>query len=150
MNHNRPVLNNLPYSAATFCLTMVALAVGCTPPSQPSVTATGTVHVGGEPLSGAVVTLEPMRQTTGPNASAPVFDGKFQVPAAAGLHGGTYRVRVAMIPAELLGGLPAQQAASLPPADAVIDPAFDAESQLTCELKPGQPNVLAFAVEFLK
>ncbi|WP_145207764.1 carboxypeptidase-like regulatory domain-containing protein [Planctomycetes bacterium TBK1r] len=141
--------DRLPF-AATSVLAMMLLTTGCTTPSQPNVTATGTVHVSGEPLSGAVITLEPMRQTTGPNASAPVFDGRFQVPASAGLHGGTYRVRVAMIPAELLAKLPSEQAASLPPADSVIDPSFDAESQLTCELKPDQPNALAFVVEFLK
>ena len=141
--------DRLPFAAA-LVLAVFLLTTGCTTPSQPNVTATGTVQVAGEPLSGAVITLEPMRNTTGPNASAPVFDGRFQVPASAGLHGGTYRVRVAMIPAEMLAKLPAEQAASLPPAGAVIDPLFDAESQLTCELKPYQANALAFAVEFLK
>ncbi|WP_259636178.1 carboxypeptidase-like regulatory domain-containing protein [Stieleria sedimenti] len=141
--------DRLPFATA-LVLAMILLTTGCNSPPQPNVTATGTVHVAGEPLSGAVITLEPMRQTTGPNASAPVFDGRFEVPASAGLHGGTYRVRVAMIPTELLVKLPSEQAASLPPAGAVIDPSFDAESQLSCDLKPDQPNALAFAVEFLK
>ncbi|MDV6030755.1 MAG: carboxypeptidase regulatory-like domain-containing protein [Phycisphaera sp. RhM] len=141
--------DRLPLATA-LVLAMMLLVTGCNSPSQRDVTAIGTVRVAGKPLSGAVITLEPMRQTTGPNASAPVFDGRFQVPASAGLHGGTYRVRVAMIPTELLAKLPSEQAAALPPADSVIDPSFDAESQLTCELKPDQPNTLAFAVDFLK
>ncbi|MGB7327963.1 MAG: hypothetical protein WBD31_24020 [Rubripirellula sp.] len=123
--------------------------VGCGSDDQPSVTANGVLSVNGKPLSGAVVTLEPMSGTTGPNVSVPVFGGQFNVTANADLHGGTYRVRVAMIPRELCKGLPAEQLALLPPADAMIDPAFDANSQLVCELKPGQSNSLNFEVEFL-
>ncbi|TWU56811.1 hypothetical protein Poly51_27280 [Rubripirellula tenax] len=122
---------------------------GCNPPPSPTLTASGTVVVRGKPLSGAVITLEPMRETKGPNASVPIFDGRFEVPADAGLHGGMYRVRIAMIPAEIRKAIPADQAKSMPPDDAMIDPAFDASSQLTCELKPDHANALAFAVEFL-
>ncbi|WP_182865240.1 hypothetical protein [Stieleria mannarensis] len=146
--------------AFVFALTLMVALGGCSAPPQPSVSATGTVTVDGDPLSGtplsgaplsgAVVTLEPMRDTTGPNASAPVFDGTFEIPVTAGLHGGTYRVRIAMIPAELLDGLPDQQAKSLPPPGTVIDPAFDAESDLSCQLIPDQTNKLTFEVKFLK
>ncbi|TWU47774.1 hypothetical protein [Rubripirellula reticaptiva] len=123
--------------------------VGCSSGHESTVTANGILSVRGKPLSGAVITLEPMSGTTGPNASVPVFGGKFSVPATADLHGGTYRVRVAMIPRELCKGLPAEQAALLPPADTMIDPAFDANSQLVCELKPDHSNSLKFEVEFL-
>ncbi|QEF99140.1 hypothetical protein Mal15_32000 [Stieleria maiorica] len=136
--------------ATAFGLTLLTVLVGCSSPTRPSVSASGTVVVDGEPLSGAVITLEPMRGTTGPNASVPVFDGAFEIPASAALHGGTYRVHVAMIPAEILAGLPDPQSKSLPPAGAVIDPAFDADSNLTCQLIPDQTNTLTFAVKFLK
>ncbi len=130
---------------------LICIAVGgCNAPVQSVVTASGRVDVGGQPLSGGVVTLEPISPTTGPNASAPVFAGKFDVPATAGLHGGTYRVRVSMIPAEIRETLPTDQGFSLPPENAVIAPAFDADSRLTCELIPDQQNVLAFEVAFLK
>ncbi|TWT49623.1 hypothetical protein Pla22_48200 [Rubripirellula amarantea] len=137
------------YKSLILALAISTCVVGCKDSASPSVEATGIVMADGEPLSGAVVTLEPMRQTTGPNASVPVFDGKFEVPASAGLHGGLYRVRVAMIPAEIRKSIPAEQATNLPPDDAMIDPAFDANSDLTCELKPDQANSLSFAVAFL-
>ncbi len=55
-----------------------------------------------------------------------------------------------MIPAELRNALPAEHALSFPLDDAVIATAFDADSKMTCELKPNQENGLAFEVEFLK
>lgn len=91
-----------------------------------------------------------MHQTTGPSASAAVFNGEFSVPESANLHGGSYRVRIAMIPASIRNDLPPEQVRFLPPDDAVISPAYDAHSRLSCELKPNQENILKFEVEFLK
>lgn len=95
------------------------------------------------------MTLEPLSGTEGPNASAPVFHGRFDFKPDAGLRGGTYRVRISMIPLALRETLPPAQAAALPPADAVIDPAFDAKSNLKCELDRGADNTLEFSVSFL-
>lgn len=130
-------------------LPFVASTIGCQTKSEPVVTATGQVTADDEPLSGAVVTFEPIHPTTGPNASVPVFNGKFDLAANAGLHGGDYRVRIAMVPAEIRRGIPTDQVGWMPPDDAVIDPAFDADSNLSCTLKPDQDNVLSFQVEFL-
>ncbi|TWT98391.1 hypothetical protein [Stieleria varia] len=127
----------------------LACIAGCTQKAVPAVTASGTVHVDGAPLSGAVITFEPLHGTTGPNASVPVFAGRFDVTTEAGLHGGRYLVRISLIPPEIRKTLPAEQSATLPPEDAVIDPEFDANSQLSCELKLNQTNPLAFDVEFL-
>ena len=130
-------------------LVCVAAMIGCDVPVDPEVTATGSVSADGQPLSGAVISFEPMAATTGPNASAPIFDGTFNLPADAGLHGGTYRVRIAMMPSELLARLPAPQRSTLPEPGLVIDPRFDIDSRLTCELVAGEPNHLQFEVQFL-
>ncbi|MCO8124155.1 hypothetical protein NHH03_20595 [Stieleria sp. TO1_6] len=123
--------------------------LGCTPSARPGVTTTGTVTVDGQPLSGAVLTLEPINETTGPNASVPVLGGRFEIDASAGLHGGDYRARVSMIPAEIRASIPATAGYELPPPSAVIDPAFDGDSQLKCHLTPDDDNPLEFAVRFL-
>jgi len=128
---------------------LIASVPGCQPPEPSGVTASGTVSVGKQPLSAAVITLEPMRETTGPNASAAIFDGHFDFPPEAGLQGGSYRVRISLIPAELRRSLPPEQAAKAPPPEAVIAPKYDGESQLNCQLTPGEPNTLTFTVEFL-
>ena len=125
-------------------------ACGCSPPTIQGVTATGTVSAEDAPLSGAFITLEPMGNTTGPNATAPIFNGQFVFAEDAGLAGGKYRIRFAMIPAEIRRSIPADQMTSMPPDDAVIAPAYDTNSKLSCELKPGQENSLSYEVEFLK
>lgn len=130
------------------CVSM-PLLVGCGNDEIVGIAASGTVTVGDKPLSGAVVTLEPAKGTLGPNASAPVFDGKFKFSPDAGLRGGRYIVRVSMIPAELRESLPAAQLATMPASDAMIDPKFDANSTVDCELKSDAENVFQFTVEFL-
>ena len=105
--------------------------------------------VDGTPLSGAVITLEPLSGTPGPNASSHVFDGRFAFDADSGLLGGRYRVRIAMLPAEILQTLPDEQRGKLPPKNAVVDPRFDRNSKLECELSRGQANVFNFEITFL-
>lgn len=128
----------------------VVLFVGCQRSSNRGTTVSGTVTVDHQPLSGAIITLEPLRGTTGPNASAPIFNGQFEVKPDANLHGGSYRVRISMVPANLLASIPGDGVVRLPPADRVISPYYDAESQLSCELDSGQMNQLQFNVEFSK
>ena len=136
--------------ATCFTASLLLLCVGCGDQNATAVTATGTVSVGNQPLSGAVITLEPIGNTTGPNASAAIFDGKFQFPADAGLHGGRYRVRFSMIPAGIIKTIPNDGSVRLPPADASIAPAYDLHSQLEWELLPQQGNESDFQVEFLR
>ena len=130
-------------------LIVTLLTVGCGAATENGVTASGTVIVGGDRLSGAVITLEPISGTTGPNASAPVLEGQFEITTEAGLHGGLYRVRVSMIPKNILGLIPNEAGIALPPENAVIHPRYDADSQLTWQLNRGEENEAEFMVEFL-
>lgn len=127
---------------------LVALA-GCSSENEVGIAVRGKVTVGGQPLSGAVITLEPLRGTLGPNASASIFDGQFSFRPDAGMVGGRYRVRIAMLPTEILQALPADQREKLPKKNAVVDPNFDRNSNLVCELTRGQENVLEFDINFL-
>lgn len=134
---------------STMLLVVCALAVGCESTDPPTLSVTGTVQADGQPLSAAIVTLEPIRTTTGPNASAPVIGGRFEIPADEGLHGGTYRVRVAMMPDSIVQTMPRDAGFDVPEPGTVIAPAFDADSTLSCDLIPDQPNELTLNVQFL-
>ena len=125
------------------------LFTGCREPNGSYAMVSGTVTVDGQPLSGAIVTFEPLDGTPGKNASASVFDGQFQISGDAQLHGGNYLARISMMPSGILRKLPDAQRQSLPPANSVIDPAFDSNSRLRCTLAPGQENSLAFQIHFL-
>jgi hypothetical protein len=135
--------------SVSIVLSMI-LFVGCQRSSDLGTTVSGTVTVDNKPLSGAIITLEPLGGTTGPNASATIFNGQFEMNSSARLHGGSYRVRISMVPADLLATIPGDGVVALPPPDLVISPAYDADSQLSCELARGQNNPLQFNVEFSK
>lgn len=128
---------------------LAVLLCGCNRGAPEGVAVTGTIQAAGEPLSAAVITLEPIDGTGGPNASAAVFDGRFEFAPDARLQGGRYLARVSMIPAEIRESIPPDQVMSMPPRDAMIDPRFDANSELDCELTVGQANRLEFSVDFL-
>jgi hypothetical protein len=132
---------------AILAMQVVALS-GCQENTVDAVTVAGTVNCGGKPLSGAIVTLDPMAGTSGPIASSAVFDGKFAIAADSALHGGRYVVRFSMLPPEMRKKLPAEQAAKLPRECSVIGPEFDANSQLFCELAPNTKNELKFDIHF--
>ena len=125
-------------------------SAGCDADVDNGVKVSGTVTCDETPLSGAVITFEPIGETTGPNASVPIMDGKFEIDSDAGLHGGSYRVRFSMIPIELRRTFPPDQVAKLPPDDSVIRPDYDANSKQLCDLIAGQENSLEFAIEFLQ
>jgi len=130
---------------------LLLLAIlGCETSSSVTTTATGMVMADGEPLSGAVITLEPMGKTTGPNGSAPVFNGRFEIGNDAKLQGGTYRVRVSMLPTEILESMRRSGVSETPPPGRVVAPAFDTDSVLTCELTRGPNDALTFDISFLK
>jgi hypothetical protein len=138
------------------CLLILLMAtIGCHGQAGEGARVSGFVTAAGQPLSGAVITLEPLAGTTGPNASAPVLAGRFEITPAAGLHGGQYRVRFSMIPASLIpaslrANISTQAGLETSATEQMIDPAFDAQSTLQCQLNRGDPNELNFEVKFLK
>ena len=123
---------------------------GCNTAEEESfASATGLVLVDGEKLSGAVVTLEPIGTTRGPNASVPVLAGRFHVPYGDELQGGTYRVRFSMIPINLRSMIPDDGNYLLPPVDTVIAPDFDMNSQIIWELSLDELNEREFQIEII-
>ncbi|KAA1260155.1 hypothetical protein LF1_26940 [Rubripirellula obstinata] len=132
---------------AVLALQFAALS-GCQEDVASGLTVHGKVTCNGKPLSGAIVTLDPMSGTSGPIANTAVFDGEFNIGADAGLHGGKYVARFSMLPPEMRKILPPEQAAKLPPDNAMIGPEFDANSRLFCELTPNTKNELKFEIEF--
>jgi len=80
--------------------------IGClSGQSKPSVAVSGQVSAGAQPLSGAVITFEPIEGPPGPKASAPIFGGSFRIESSANLHPGRFRVRIAMLTAEIANQL---------------------------------------------
>lgn len=117
---------------------------------KPIVTVAGQASAGGQPLSGAVITFEPIEGTQGPKASAPIFDGSFRIESSANLQPGRFRVRIAMLPAEITSQMhsadPSRPNARTQRRE--IAPEFDGDSKLTVLLLAEEENLLEFQVSF--
>jgi hypothetical protein len=111
---------------------------------------TGVVLADRKPLSGAVITFEPMYQTPGPKASSLIMNGRYQIDLAAGLQPGTHRVRISMLPPEINKRL--DQAIGSQAANhkkpTVIATKYDSDSHLTAKLSADKENQCDFSVEF--
>jgi hypothetical protein len=112
------------------------------------VSVSGQVTVSGQPLSGAIISWEPIQGTPGPKASAPVFNGAYEIAPSAKLYPGQYRVRICMMPAEMLNLIQSEEPFNLPPAGRAISREFDSDSQLTAELQLGTENRYDWEVKF--
>ncbi|SRR6056297_3167031 len=134
--------------STSLLMLVVVTPIGCGRSEPAGVTGRGSVTVDGRPLVGAVITLQPIAPTTGPKATAPIFDGKFEIPRSAELHGGTYLVRFTMMPPELRRQLSVESNVRPPPEDAVIRSDFDSDSRLNWEILPDQENSRRFEVKF--
>ena len=150
-------LSWLPLFRTSRCLTLLLLLSlqvalpGCWNGDENQTAAvSGRVLVDGSPLTGAVITFEPIEGTKGPKASAPVFGGSYRFETSASLRPGTYRVRISMLPTEisrqLESSVPDQEQLTIP--ERAISPAFDGLSQLTAKLESGENVLNAFEVAF--
>ncbi len=115
-----------------------------------AVRVTGIITAEGKPLSGAVISFEPLELTPGPKASTLIMDGRYQFDLAAGLQPGTHRIRISMLPPEINKRL--DEAVGVTTVDTkkppVIALKYDSNSQLTAKLSEDKENQCNFSVEF--
>ncbi|MCD0459882.1 hypothetical protein [Roseiconus lacunae] len=127
---------------------LVLAVTGCNREERPVATGSGSVKADDKPVSGIIISLQPLPPTTGPKATAPVFNGKFEFGEQANLHGGKYRVRFTALPSSLLSQVPPESSEGIIAPGQSIHPDYDVNSTETWELKPGEENTADFEVEF--
>ncbi len=126
---------------------LVALTLGGCQSSDEFATASGTVTVEGKPVSGVIIRLVPIAPTTGPKSATTVYNGAFSFDAEERLHGGEYRVRFSVMPANLRAQLPPEQFEGIVPADKSIAFEYDSKSEITWTITPGAENTSTFDIE---
>ena len=106
----------------------------------------GVVTCDGKPLEKGQITFVPQIGTKGPTAGAEIAAGKFTIPAAGGTFAGKFRVEVTAsrpsgrkIPDRLTGKL-------VDAYEQFIPQKYNADSQLTADVKAGAENRFEFAV----
>jgi len=124
-------------------LGLTLFLAGCGQQNAETVSIAGSVTIADQPLSGAVITFEPMPGTPGPKASGVVLDGQYRIEPSAGLRPGQFRVRISMLPSEMLSSV-APDSAKL-----VIAAEFDSDSKLRADLQPTESNQADFQVQAL-
>jgi hypothetical protein len=129
---------------------LLLLSTGCGSPEKPEVAPVrGTVSFRGKPLSTGTIVFapDPLRNGPGPLARADIqADGSYQLMSdkVAGATLGWHRVTVvAVIDGASAPGQRFTQPRSLLP-EKYRDPEL---SGLSCEVKPGRPNVFNFNLE---
>lgn len=77
-------------------LLVALVAMGCGPSAKVGNQISGQVTVGGQPLASGSIAFEPdaSQQNSGPAATAPIVDGKYETWPERGVGSGAYRVRI--------------------------------------------------------
>lgn len=122
------------------------LLPGCSR-QPPAAAATGTVTLDGQPLAEGTIDVFPQPGTGGPGGSAKIADGKFTIPATAGLESGEFRVE---INANRVEGKQKKMNIATGKEETVdrhvslIPPRYNRDSELTANLSVDVPNDLKF------
>lgn len=106
----------------------------------------GTVTLDGVPLEKGQITFVPQGDTKGPTAGAEIVGGKFTIAAAGGPFAGKFRVEIT---ASRPGGMkvPDRMTGKLVDGyEQFIPTRYNAESQLSADVKAGVENRFEFAV----
>jgi len=127
-------------------LVPVALATGCGG-SGSGVDVSGSVTVDGQSLESGSIAFIPLPGTRGRSAGAEIIQGAYSVAAESGPAPGKYRVE---IKAMRKTGRRFKDGFPHPPDDMVdeieqfLPPKYNAQSELTAELKPGGNHGVSF------
>jgi hypothetical protein len=132
--------------AAYISLAMAVLLIGGCGSTGGRQAIEGTVTLDGKPLEKGQITLVPQGDTRGPTAGAEIVGGKFAIPAAGGTFVGKFRVEITAsrpggrkVPDRMTGKL-------LDGYEQFIPARYNAESQLSADVKAGAVNRFEFTV----
>jgi hypothetical protein len=130
---------------------MALVAVGCGRVGTDRCALTGSVTLAGKPIDGGNIQIEPLDVKQTSASGALIQQGRYAIPRETGLAPGKYRVRIycaettdAKIVPTITGG---PQNAHVGPPKELIPAKYNAESQLTIEVRQGGGNTFDFALE---
>ncbi len=130
------------HSTFLWLIVVAAAVMGCSESGPSRAPIAGQITVGGKPLAAGRILFTPIAPNQGPATSARITDGQYQLSKNDGPVVGQNRVAVE---ADLNIGFAlddeaafAKRGKPLPPNP--IPPAFNSQSQLSVEVKPGDEN----------
>jgi hypothetical protein len=120
------------------------LAGGCARDGHGRQKVSGTVTWGGQPLREGTIEFFPAGGPPGPAAGALIRNGAYAVPKEQGLAPGAYRVTIRSPVVDRSappGGM------SSPPTREQVPARYNARSELTADVRAGEPNRFDFHLE---
>lgn len=147
-NHNPSPWRPLPRIICGTALAAVSLAAGCG--VAPPVTGRGTVTLAGQPLAEGTIDLIPQPGTPGPAATVKIVQGKFEIPAAAKLQPGEFRVEITADRAlgkQKTMNIVTGKEEEVESYESIVPERYNRESSLTAKFSVDAPNELAYDLE---
>jgi hypothetical protein len=135
--------------AAVLCIG-IALpgCVGGEADDLPRQAVSGTVTLGGRPLSRGAIQFMPVAAGEGVIAGAIIADGKFNIPRAQGPVLGTYSVSITSeSPSEAPPGPPGPTIANVKSAADQVPEKYNTKTSLTRTVEAGRPNTFDFDLQ---
>jgi hypothetical protein len=133
---------------------LVLASSGCGAPEEDNRTRepiSGTVSLDGQPLAKGTIQFQPASQAEGVAAGGMIDDGRFNIPRDEGPVPGKYKVAIdvredsgtTLAPGETPGApkFPKKKPVAL------IPPRYNAQTELTAEVKSGGPNTFTFELK---
>jgi len=120
------------------CLAL-ALAVGCGPSAPKLYGVSGTVKYKGEPIKAGAITF---RAENGATGGGQIVDGKYDIPASAGLQPGKYKVAIAYPDPKAPKGEEGGGVVVTP--NELLPAKYNSKTELTAEIQPQATNEVNF------
>jgi hypothetical protein len=131
----------------TFGLTGLLLVLAGCGPDDGRLSVSGKITFQGEPLGHGAIEFLYTGDRRGAASGAMIKDGKYVVPKEHGLQPGVYRVVITSPPtSEVSKAAPGMGTPRTGPPPDRIPVSFNTESEVTIEVKPGQPNTFDFTI----
>ncbi|HLA85800.1 MAG TPA: hypothetical protein VJL29_13500 [Thermoguttaceae bacterium] len=123
---------------------MMIPAAGCGDTLRQSIE--GVVTLDGRPLAEGSIQLLPREGTRGPSAGALIKDGRFSIDASKGAFAGTFRVEITAMRQGKQVRIDPETGGKYLLNEQYLPARYNTKSELTADIKEGQPNKLEFAL----
>jgi hypothetical protein len=130
-----------PWWAPLGLFALAAGLVGCGDSGPKRYPVGGVVKYKSEPIKYGNISF---RADNGATGGADIKDGRYEIPAAVGLQEGTYRVAITYPDPKVPAPRPDEPPGPSTPVREMLPAKYNAQSELTAQIKPGAANDVSF------
>lgn len=142
VSHHRVMIYTRIVNMTTLVVVVSVLTFGCTD-SNAKQGVSGTVSYRSKPITNGTITFL-TEETNSVVCGTSITDGKFEIPAGAGLAPGKYKVMISQ--SDMKGSAPKEDAAPGEPQQVkeLLPKKYNRDTELQADIKAGEPNELTY------